>query len=141
MATKKVKFMLLKWNICIYKFALCWLKLVPRRPKWLLKAFQVLQDEASMGCSGRVCFLATPESTFARKQTCPKNNGKHVSGSESRKNDFEAKTFRFGSHLGAILASSWGAWEAFGGHFGRLGTNLSQHKAILSHLGANLRPP
>ena len=56
------------------KIALCWLKLVPRRPKWLLKAFQVLQDEASMGCSGRVCFLATPESTFARKQTCPKQN-------------------------------------------------------------------
>ena len=25
--------------------------------------------------------------------------------------------------------------------FGRLGANLSQHKAILSHLGANLRPP
>ena len=43
-----------------------------------------------------------------------------------------------GSHLGAILASSWGTWEGFRGHFGRLGANLSQHKAILSHLGANL---
>ena len=43
--------------------------------------------------------------------------------------------------LEAILVSSWGTWGAFGGHVGRLGTNLSQHKAILSHLGANLRPP
>ena len=43
--------------------------------------------------------------------------------------------------LEAILVSSWGTWEAFGGHVGRLGTNLSQHKAILSHLGANLRSP
>ena len=43
--------------------------------------------------------------------------------------------------LEAILVSSWGTWEAFGGHVGSLGTNLSQHKAILSHLGANLRPP
>ena len=41
----------------------------------------------------------------------------------------------------AILVSSWGTWEAFGGHVGRLGTNLSQHKVILSYLGANLRPP
>ena len=58
-----------------------------------------------------------------------------------KKNDHEDKTYRFESHLGAILASSWGAWETFGGHFGRLGANLSQHKVILSHLGANLRPP
>ena len=43
--------------------------------------------------------------------------------------------------LEAILVSSWGTWEAFWGHVGRLGTNLSQHKAILSHLGTNLRPP
>ena len=43
--------------------------------------------------------------------------------------------------LEAILVSSWGTWEAFGGHVGRLWTNLSQHKAILSHLGANLKPP
>ena len=43
--------------------------------------------------------------------------------------------------LEAILVSSWGTWEAFGGHVGRLEPNLSQHKAILSHLGANLRPP
>ena len=57
------------------------------------------------------------------------------------KNDHEAKTYQFGSHLGAILASSWGTWEAFRGHFGRLGANLSQHRAILSHLGANLKPP
>ena len=70
-----------------------------------------------------------------------KHSGKHRSGSKSRKKDHEAKTYRFESHLGAILASSWGAWVAFGGHFGRLGANLSQHKVILSHLGANLRPP
>ena len=40
--------------------------------------------------------------------------------------------------LEAILVSSWGTWEGFRGHFGRLGANLSQHKAILRHLGANL---
>ena len=68
----------------------------------------------------------------------PKYIGKHRSGSKSRKNYHEAKTYRFGSHPGAILASSWGAWEVFRGHFGRLGANLSQHKAILSHLGANM---
>ena len=70
-----------------------------------------------------------------------RNIGKRMSGSKSRKNDHETKTYGFGSHLGAILASSWGTWEAFRGHFGRLGANLSQHKAILSHLGANLMPP
>ena len=43
--------------------------------------------------------------------------------------------------LEAIFVSSWGTWEAFGGHVVRLGTILSQHKAILSQLGANLRPP
>ena len=43
--------------------------------------------------------------------------------------------------LEAILVSSWDTWEAFGGHVGSLGTNLSQHKAILRHLGASLRPP
>ena len=43
--------------------------------------------------------------------------------------------------LEAIMVSSLDTWEAFGGHVGSLGTNLSQHKAILSHLGANLRPP
>ena len=67
--------------------------------------------------------------------------GKRKSGSKSRKNNHEAKTHQFGSHLGAILASSWGTWEAFRSYFGRLGANLSQHKAILSHLGDNLRPP
>ena len=40
--------------------------------------------------------------------------------------------------LEAIWVSSWGTWGAFGGHVRRLGTNLSQHKAILSHLGTNL---
>ena len=57
------------------------------------------------------------------------------------KNDHEAKTYGFASHLAAILASSWGAWEAFRDHFGGLRANLSRHKAILSHLEANLRPP
>ena len=42
--------------------------------------------------------------------------------------------------LEAILVSSCGTWEAFGGHVGSLGTNLRQHKAILSHLGASLGP-
>ena len=40
----------------------------------------------------------------------------------------------------AILEAILVSWEAFGGHVGRLETNLSQHKAILSHLGANLGP-
>ena len=66
--------------------------------------------------------------------------GKRRSGSKSRKNDHEAKTYQFWTHLRLILASSWGTWEAFRDHFGCLGANLSQHKAILSHLGANLRP-
>ena len=43
--------------------------------------------------------------------------------------------------LEAILVSSWGTWEAFGDLLGQLGANLRQHKPILSHLGANLRPP
>ena len=53
-------------------------------------------------------------------------------------NDYEVKTYGFGSHLEAILGSSWGTLEAFGGHFGRLGANLSQRRAILMHLGATL---
>ena len=48
-------------------------------------------------------------------------------------------------NLEAILEPFWphlgGTWEAFRGHFGCLGANLSQHKAILSHLGTNLKPP
>ena len=55
----------------------------------------------------------------------------------------------FRSHVGVFWGPSWGLWrfrlevwepflEAFGGHVGRLGTNLSQHKAILSHLGGHL---
>jgi len=65
----------------------------------------------------------------------------NVGPEQIAKNDYEAKTCQFGSLLGAILATSWGTWEALGGHFGPLGANLSQHKAILSHLGANLGPP
>ena len=34
-----------------------------------------------------------------------------------------------------------GLVEALGGHLGHLKANLTQHKAILSHLGANLGPP
>ena len=60
---------------------------------------------------------------------------------DREKSTMRPKHIDFGSHLGAILASSWGTWEAFRGHFGRLGANLSQHKAILIHLGANLGPP
>ena len=40
--------------------------------------------------------------------------------------------------LEVILVSFWGTWDAFRGDVGRLETNWSQHKAILSHLGANL---
>ena len=36
--------------------------------------------------------------------------------------------------LEAIWVSSWSTWGVFGGHVGRLGSNLSQHKAILRHL-------
>ena len=45
------------------------------------------------------------------------------------------ETYRFGSHLEAILEASL---EAFGGHFGHLEANLSQHRPTLSHLGAIL---
>ena len=41
--------------------------------------------------------------------------------------------------LEALWVSSWGTWGILGGHVARLGTNLSQHKTILSHLGANFR--
>ena len=57
------------------------------------------------------------------------------------KTTMKLKQFDLEAILGAISASSCVTWEAFGGHVGRLGTNLSQHEAILSHLGANLRPP
>ena len=43
--------------------------------------------------------------------------------------------------LEVSLSSSWGTWDAFGGHVGRLGANLRRLRAILSHLGADLRPP
>ena len=49
------------------------------------------------------------------------------------------------TNLEAILEPFWSHLGVLGkpleGHFRRLGANLSQHKAILSHLGANLRPP
>ena len=67
-----------------------------------------------------------------------KYNGKRRSGSKSRKNNHEAKTYGFGCHLEAILVSSWGTLEAFGGHFGQLGANLTQHRAVLSELEASL---
>ena len=47
--------------------------------------------------------------------------------------NFESILEPFWPHLGVL-------GRALGGHFGRLGANLSQHKAILSHLGANLWP-
>ena len=78
------------------------------------------------------CFpwVSTPEFALQRRRIPTPNSGID----ERLGIDVEAI-------LEAILVSSWGTWEAFGGHVGRLGTNLSQHKAILSHLGANLRPP
>ena len=36
--------------------------------------------------------------------------------------------------LEAISVSSWGTWGAFRSHVGPLGTNLSQHKAILTNV-------
>ena len=88
-----------------------------------------------------ICSNNGPKLMLSKLPKSKKTFGKRRSGSKSRKNDHEAKTYQFGSHLGAILASSWGTWEAFGGLLGHLGANLSQHKPILSHLGANLRPP
>ena len=46
----------------------------------------------------------------------------------------------FGTHLEAAFSSSWGTWEAFGGHVGRLEADLRQHKVMLSRLGAKIRP-
>ena len=46
--------------------------------------------------------------------------------------------------LEAILVSSWVLGRPLGtmlAVWGRLEPNLSQHKAILSHLGTNLKPP
>ena len=70
-----------------------------------------------------------------------KNSLEHVGPEANReKKTRKLKHIDVEAILEAILVSSWGTWEAFGGHVGHLGTNLSQHKAILSHLGANLRP-
>ena len=99
---------------------------VPRCPKWW-KIHRVFLPKLM-----KIDAFPAPE-----KQ---KNDGKQWSGSKFRKNHHAAKTYRFGSHLGAMVASSWGTWEGLRGHFGRLGANLSQHKPILSHLGANLGP-
>ena len=99
----------------------------PRCQKWL-KNHRILFQKVS-----KIDAFKAPE-----KQ---KYIGKRKSGSKSRKNDYEAKTCQFGSHLGAILASCWGTWYAFRGHFGRLRANLSQYKAILSQLGTNLKLP
>ena len=77
-------------------------------------------------------------SNLLKSQNTLENTGPEAN---REKNDHEAKTYQFGSLLDAILASFWGTGEAFRDHFGRLGANFRQHKAILSHLGANLRPP
>ena len=47
---------------------------------------------------------------------------------KKKENNHEARTYGFGSHLEAILGSSWGIWDVFGGHFERLGANLSQQE-------------
>ena len=57
------------------------------------------------------------------------------------KTTMKLKHINVGAILEAILASAWETWEAFWGHVGRLGANLSQHKTILSLLGANSKPP
>ena len=56
----------------------------------------------------------------------------------SRKNDHEAKTYRFGTSLEPFWLHL-GPGRSFGAFLGFMG--LSQHKAILSHLGTNLKPP
>ena len=67
-----------------------------------------------------------------------KNTMENVSPEANRlKMTVKPKHMDLAAIFETILASSWGAWDAFRGHFG---ANLSQHKAILSHLGANLRP-
>ena len=76
-------------------------------------------------------------SKFLKSQKTLENVGPEAN---REKTTMKLKHINFEPILEAILASSWGTWEAFRGHFGRLGLNLSQHKAILSHLGANLRP-
>ena len=48
--------------------------------------------------------------------------------------DLEAILEPFWPHLGVL-------GRPLEANFGRLGANLSQHKAILSHLGTNLKPP
>ena len=50
---------------------------------------------------------------------------------KKKENNHEARTYGFGSHLEAILGSSWGIWDVFGGHFERLGANLSQQDGLL----------
>ena len=74
-----------------------------------------------------------PKSTYTLENVGPEAN--------REKTTMKLKHIDVEAILEAILASCWGTWEAFGGHVGCLGSNLSQHKAILSHLGANLGPP
>ena len=45
--------------------------------------------------------------------------------------DLEAILRPFWAHLGVL-------WRPLGGHFGHLGANLSQHRAILGQVGATL---
>ena len=66
----------------------------------------------------RILFQKVSEIDAIKAPVKQKNVGKRRAGSKSRKNDHEAKTYQFGSHLGDILVSSWGTWEAFGGHVG-----------------------
>ena len=47
---------------------------------------------------------------------------------KKEENNHEARTYGFGSHLETVLGSSWGIWDVFGGHFERLGANLSQQE-------------
>ena len=48
--------------------------------------------------------------------------------------DLEAILEPFWPHPGVL-------GRPLGGYFGASRTNLSQHKAIMSHLGANVKPP
>ena len=126
----------------------CWVQIGSSRPscsnyEGILRPLwpYTTQDVKNNPNNCRILFQKVSKIDAFKAPEKQKYIGKLRAGSKSRKNNHEAKTYQFGSHLGAVLALSWGTWEGFAGHFGRLGANLSQHKAILRHLGANLKPP
>ena len=106
------------------------------RPLWAYTTQDAKNDPKIVECCSKKC-----QKLMLSKLPKSKNTLENVGLEANREKTPMKLTHINFEHLGAILASSWGTWEAFRGHFGRLGANLSQHKAILSHLGANLKPP